>query len=73
MISVIRAAVDRGVTFFDTVPIPGTTKLARVEENIGAAAIELTPGDLAEIDSATSKVTVQGARYPEELERMTYR
>jgi len=55
------------------VPIPGTTKLARVEENIGAAAIDLTPDDLGEIDSAASKITVQGARYPEELERMTYR
>jgi aryl-alcohol dehydrogenase-like predicted oxidoreductase len=55
------------------VPIPGTTKLARVEENIGAAAIELTPDDLREIDNAASKITVQGARYPEELERMTYR
>jgi len=55
------------------VPIPGTTKLARVEENIGAAALELTPGDLAGIDSATSSITVQGARYPEEMERMTYR
>lgn len=54
------------------VPIPGTTKLARVEENIGAAAIELTPDDLSEIDCAASKVTVQGGRYPEELERMTY-
>jgi aryl-alcohol dehydrogenase-like predicted oxidoreductase len=55
------------------VPIPGTTKLARVEENIGASAIALTPNDLREIDSAASKITVQGARYPEELERMTYR
>jgi len=55
------------------VPIPGTTKLARVEENIGADAIELTPDDLREIDRAVSKITVQGARYPEELERMTYR
>jgi aryl-alcohol dehydrogenase-like predicted oxidoreductase len=55
------------------VPIPGTTKLARVEENIGAAAIELTPDDLRGIDSAASKITVQGARYPEELERQTYR
>jgi aryl-alcohol dehydrogenase-like predicted oxidoreductase len=55
------------------VPIPGTTKLERVEENIGAAAIELTPDDLREIDSATSRISVQGARYPEELERMTYR
>jgi aryl-alcohol dehydrogenase-like predicted oxidoreductase len=55
------------------VPIPGTTKLARVEENIGATEIELTADDLREIDSAASKITVQGARYPEELERMTYR
>lgn len=54
------------------VPIPGTTKLARVEENISAAAIELTPDDLSEIDGAASKITVQGGRYPEELERMTY-
>ncbi len=55
------------------VPIPGTTKLSRVEENIGAAAIELTPDDLREIDDAASRIEVQGARYPEELERMTYR
>lgn len=55
------------------VPIPGTTKLSRVEENIGAAAIELTPDDLRDIDTAASKITVQGARYPEELEQMTYR
>jgi aryl-alcohol dehydrogenase-like predicted oxidoreductase len=55
------------------VPIPGTTKLARVEENIGAAAIELTPDDLREIDGAASKISIQGARYPEELEQMTYR
>ena len=54
------------------VPIPGTTKLARVEENIGAADIELTPDDLEEIDSAASKITIQGARYPEEVERMSY-
>jgi aryl-alcohol dehydrogenase-like predicted oxidoreductase len=47
------------------VPIPGTTKLARLEENIGAMAVELTPDDLREIASATSKITVQGARYPE--------
>jgi aryl-alcohol dehydrogenase-like predicted oxidoreductase len=53
------------------VPIPGTTKLSRLEENIGAVAVELTPGDLREIDSAASKITVQGARYPEELERRT--
>jgi aryl-alcohol dehydrogenase-like predicted oxidoreductase len=55
------------------VPIPGTTKLSRVEENIGAVAIELTDRDLQEIDGAASRITVEGARYPEELERMTYR
>jgi aryl-alcohol dehydrogenase-like predicted oxidoreductase len=53
------------------VPIPGTTKLARLEENIAAAAIELTPGDLREIEDAAAKITVAGARYPEELERRT--
>jgi aryl-alcohol dehydrogenase-like predicted oxidoreductase len=55
------------------VPIPGTTKLVRLDENIGAAAIELTSDDLREIDSAASKIAVQGARYPENLERMTGR
>ncbi len=55
------------------VPIPGTRKLERLEENIGAVAVELTPDDLREIDSAASKITVQGARYPEELEQMTGR
>jgi len=55
------------------VPIPGTSKLERLEENIGALAIELTKDDLWELDAATTKITVQGARYPEELERMTYR
>ena len=53
------------------VPIPGTTKLRRLEENIGAAAVVLTSDDLREIDSAASKITVQGARYPEHIERMT--
>jgi aryl-alcohol dehydrogenase-like predicted oxidoreductase len=53
------------------VPIPGTTKLARLEENIGAVAVELTSGDLREIESAASKITVQGARYPEHIEKMT--
>jgi aryl-alcohol dehydrogenase-like predicted oxidoreductase len=53
------------------VPIPGTKKLERLEENLGATAIELTPDDLSEIESAASKITVQGARYPEKLERMT--
>ncbi|HEV3420649.1 MAG TPA: aldo/keto reductase [Candidatus Acidoferrum sp.] len=55
------------------VPIPGTTKLHRLEENIGAAAIELTPDDLRQIDSATSKIAVQGARYPENLQKMVNR
>ena len=55
------------------VPIPGTTKLHRLEENLGAAAVELTPDDLREIDTAASKITVQGARYPEHLEQMTGR
>ena len=54
-------------------PIPGTTKLHRLEENIGAAEIELTPDDRREIESAASKITVQGARYPEHLEQMTGR
>jgi aryl-alcohol dehydrogenase-like predicted oxidoreductase len=53
------------------VPIPGTTKLHRLEENIGAAAIELTPDDLEQIDSTASKITVQGARYPENLQKLT--
>ncbi|OJH35799.1 aldo/keto reductase [Cystobacter ferrugineus] len=53
------------------VPIPGTTKLHRLDENNGAAALELTPEDLRELESAASKITVQGARYPERLERMT--
>jgi aryl-alcohol dehydrogenase-like predicted oxidoreductase len=55
------------------VPIPGTTKLTRLVENIGANAIELTQDDLREIDSAASRITVQGARYPEKLMRMTGR
>jgi aryl-alcohol dehydrogenase-like predicted oxidoreductase len=53
------------------VPIPGTTKLHRLEENIGAAEIEITADDLREIDRAASQIEVQGARYPEELERRT--
>ena len=53
------------------VPIPGTTKLSRLEENIGAVSIQLTPEDLREIEAATAKIAVQGARYPERLERMT--
>ncbi|MEJ2656746.1 MAG: aldo/keto reductase [Desulfobacterales bacterium] len=55
------------------VPIPGTTKLNRLDENLGAAAIELTPDDLHDIDSAASKIKVQGARYPEKLAKMTGR
>lgn len=55
------------------VPIPGTTKLARVEENIGAAAIELSADDLREIRSAAEKIDVQGTRYPEQLEKLTGR
>lgn len=55
------------------VPIPGTRKLERLEENIGAAALELTSDDLREIDSASSEIPVQGARYPENLEQMTGR
>jgi aryl-alcohol dehydrogenase-like predicted oxidoreductase len=55
------------------VPIPGTTKLHRLEENIGAAALELTSEDLGEIESAASQVKVRGARYPEHLERLTGR
>jgi len=54
-------------------PIPGTTKLHRLEENIGAESVELTPDDLRDIDSAAAKITVQGARYPEKLEQMTGR
>ncbi len=53
------------------VPIPGTTKLTRLEENIGAAAVELTPDDLREIDRAASKIMIHGARYPEALEKRT--
>jgi aryl-alcohol dehydrogenase-like predicted oxidoreductase len=54
-------------------PIPGTTKLHRLDENIGALSIELTPGDLRDIENAAAKITVQGARYPERLEQMTGR
>jgi aryl-alcohol dehydrogenase-like predicted oxidoreductase len=55
------------------VPIPGTTKLKRLEENVGAAEIELTRDDLREIESAASQIEVQGARYPEHLEQLTGR
>jgi aryl-alcohol dehydrogenase-like predicted oxidoreductase len=53
------------------VPIPGTTKLHRLEENIGAVPIQLTPGDLRDIDAAASKIKVEGARYPKAIEKMT--
>jgi aryl-alcohol dehydrogenase-like predicted oxidoreductase len=55
------------------VPIPGTTKLHRLEENIGAAAVELTREDLRELESTASKISVQGARYPEELQKLVGR
>jgi aryl-alcohol dehydrogenase-like predicted oxidoreductase len=55
------------------VPIPGTTKLHRLEENIGAANVELSPEDLRELETATSKIAVQGARYPEQLQKMVGR
>ena len=55
------------------IPIPGTTKLTRLEENIGAAEIRLRPDDLLEIDSAASQITVQGARYPEHIEQLSGR
>jgi aryl-alcohol dehydrogenase-like predicted oxidoreductase len=55
------------------VPIPGTRKLERLEENLGAAAVEVSPDDLRDIDNAASKIALQGARYPENLERLTGR
>jgi aryl-alcohol dehydrogenase-like predicted oxidoreductase len=55
------------------VPIPGTTKLERLEEDLGAVNVELTSDDLREIEGAASRITVQGARYPEHLERLSYR
>ena len=55
------------------VPIPGTTKLHRLEENVGAAAVELTPDELRDIDGMVSKIMVQGARYPEHLQRLVGR
>ena len=53
------------------VPIPGTTKLSRFEENIGAVNVELTPNDMQKIENAAEKIQVQGTRYPEDLERLT--
>src|SRR5947209_19900616 len=55
------------------VPIPGTKKLERLDENLGAIAVELTPDDLRDIESAAAQITIQGARYPEHLERLTNR
>jgi aryl-alcohol dehydrogenase-like predicted oxidoreductase len=55
------------------VPIPGTTRLHRLEENIGSTLVKLTANDLQELDSATAKITVEGDRYPSDLERLTYR
>jgi aryl-alcohol dehydrogenase-like predicted oxidoreductase len=55
------------------VPIPGTTILHRLEENIDSTLVELTANDLHELDSATAKIAVEGDRYPPDLERMTYR
>jgi aryl-alcohol dehydrogenase-like predicted oxidoreductase len=55
------------------VPIPGTTKLKRIEENIAATALELNSGDVRELDELTSRFVVTGDRYPEEVERMTNR
>ena len=54
-------------------PIPGTTKLHRFEENLGATDVELTGDDLREIQSAASKITIQGARYPQNQEKLTGR
>ena len=55
------------------VPIPGTTKLHRLRENAGAASVQLSPEDLRELESAASKITVQGARYPEHLQKLVER
>jgi len=55
------------------VPIPGTTKLHRLDENIGAVAVNLTPDELRDIDRAVTKITVQGARYPEHLQKLVGR
>jgi aryl-alcohol dehydrogenase-like predicted oxidoreductase len=55
------------------VPIPGTTKLHRLDENIGAVVVELTPGELRDIDRAVTQITVQGARYPEHLQQLSGR
>jgi aryl-alcohol dehydrogenase-like predicted oxidoreductase len=55
------------------VPIPGTTKLHRLEENLGAVNVQLSPDDLRQLETAASKIPVQGARYPEELQKLVGR
>jgi aryl-alcohol dehydrogenase-like predicted oxidoreductase len=55
------------------VPIPGTRKLTRLDENIGAVSVQLTPSDLRSIQTTASQITVQGARYPEKMEELTGR
>jgi aryl-alcohol dehydrogenase-like predicted oxidoreductase len=55
------------------VPIPGTTKLQRLEENIGAEGIELTPEEARDIENAAANIIVQGERYPEQMEQLSYR
>ena len=55
------------------VPIPGTTRLERLEENLGAVKLKLTAEDMHEIEHAAAKIMVQGARYPDDLEKLTYR
>jgi aryl-alcohol dehydrogenase-like predicted oxidoreductase len=85
MTSVIRSAVERGVTFFDTAEVYGpfaneelvgealATKLHRLRENLGAVSLQLAPEDLREIESTAAKVCVQGARYPEHLQKLVGR
>jgi len=55
------------------VPIPGTTKLSRLEENLHAASLELTPEDLSDLEDAASRITIQGGRYPQEVEELSGR
>jgi len=69
MIVLMRKAVKLGVTFFDTAE--GTTKLYRLEENIGAASIELTPRELQEIEDASAHIKIVGTRYTEAMEKST--
>jgi hypothetical protein len=70
--ALIRAADGKSLKSW-IVPIPGTTKLHRLGENVAAAPVELPTEDISEIDSAVSRITVQGTRYPEKLEQMTGR